>query len=244
MRRYVFSKLLICILFISLVSSLTACGNRPDSNGSMKSEDGRKYGGLIEAETGETVHTVFFDLTVDSARKCSTYQFNDGLYMGDEGKTYLEVTLTITNTYDKDLPMSITDFTLDYSENSNTDVITGYGKSELGGKDFMDNIFTLKQGEIITKTILYIVDDRAEYLLCYKEYYEDKFTGDSYEIKMVPEVLEPAVTTEMTTEENSNEANMETVTEESQEENADTEAQNDESGEGEAEGADTGIDEE
>ena len=244
MRRYVFSKLLICMLFIGLISSLTACGNRPDSNGSMKSEDGRKYGGLIEAETGETVHTVFFDLTVDSARKCSTYQFNDGLYMGDEGKTYLEVTLTITNTYDKDLPMSITDFTLDYSENSNTDVITGYGKSELGGKDFMDNIFTLKQGEIITKTILYIVDDRAEYLLCYKEYYEDKFTGDSYEIKMVPEVLEPAVTTEMTTEENSNEANMETATEESQEENADAEAQNDESGEGEAEGADTGIDEE
>lgn len=204
--KLIYSRMLILVLALCM---LTGCGNRPDSNGSMKSQDGRSYGGLIEGELGKTVNTVFFDLTVDSAKKCTTYQFQDGLYMADEGNTYLEVVVTITNTYDKDLPMSISDFTLDFSENDSSDPITGFGSTEIGNAEYMDNIYTLRQGESITKTILFTVADRAEYLLCYKEYYEDKFEGDSYEIKIIPEELEPAVTTEATTEAITDEASTE-----------------------------------
>ena len=195
-KRY-FSLILILLL---IVSCCMACGKGPDNNGSMKSDDGRSYGGIIEGELGKTVKTVFFDLTVDSAKKCNTYQFQDGLYIADPSQIYLEVTVTIKNTYNKDLPMSISDFTLDYSENSNSELITGYGRTELGLDEYMDNIFTLKKDETVTTTILFIVVDRAAYLFCYKEYYEDKFEGDTYEITMVPEVLEPAVTTEEATE--------------------------------------------
>ena len=193
----VFSMMLAMVLSAGMLS---ACGNIPDSNGSVKSEDGRSYGGLVEEELGKTVHTVFFDLTVNSAKKCTTYQFQDGLYISDQGNTYLEVEVTVTNTYDKDLPMSISDFTLDFSGNDSEEPITGFGRTEVGKEEYMDNIFTLGEGETITKTILYIAPDRAEYLLCYKEYYEDKFEGDSYEISMIPEELEPAVTREETTE--------------------------------------------
>lgn len=238
MKKNTFRHIMIAAMLLISSFSLTACGNRPDANGSMKSEDGRKYGGLIEAKSDEVVHTVFFDMKVNSSKKCSTYQFQDGLYAADSGKSYLEVEVTITNTYDKDLPMSISDFTLDYSENENKDIITGYGITELGIDGFMDNIFTLKQGESITKSILFIVDDRAEYLLCYKEFYEDKFEGDSYEITLVPETLEPAVTTEAATEAASEET-TEAVTEEPQ---AETEETSEE--EQAEENVDTGIDEE
>lgn len=54
----------------------------------------------------------------------------------------------------------------------------------------MENIFTLKKGESITKSILFTVDDKDKYTLCYSEYYEDKFEGDNYEIQITPETLE------------------------------------------------------
>ena len=199
------------LLFMVIMSCfMYGCGGRPNANGSSKAEDGRSYGGIVEGELGDKISTVFFDVTVNSARKCTTYQFQDGLYIADAGTTYLEVELTITNTYDKDLPMSISDFTLDFSENESDEPITGFGNTEIGKEEYMDNIYTLKQGESITKKILYIVADRAEYLLCYKEYYEDKFEGDSYEITMVPEELEPAVTTEASNEEMNDESATET----------------------------------
>lgn len=234
MKGHINSRIIVIGLITTmLVFSLTACGNKPNAYGSMKSDDGRSYGGLIEGTLGDTLHTAFFDFKVVSAKKCNTYQFRDGLYIADPNQSYLEVTVTVTNKYDKDLPMSISDFTLDYSENDSQDIITGYGNTELGNSDFMDNIFTLKTGESITKSILFIVDDRAEYLLCYKEYYEDEFVGDSFEITMVPEVLEPAVTTE------------EPVDDEQEAEDASTEegaVQEGTAEGGDAEGGDTDID--
>lgn len=183
----------IALILFGVLLCLTGCGIQPSADGSVKAEDGRSYGGLTESGLGQTVHTVFFDLTVNSAEKYSTYQFQDGLYIADEDMAYLVVEVTITNTYDKDLPMSITDFTLDYSGNDNEQAVVGFGEIELSDDTFMDSLYTLKRGDSVTKSILYTVPDRAEYLLCYKEYYEDKFEGDSYEITMVPEVIEPAV---------------------------------------------------
>ncbi|MCI8508980.1 MAG: DUF4352 domain-containing protein [Lachnospiraceae bacterium] len=182
-----FVFLLICVL-------VTGCSGKKNKNGSMKSEDGRSYGGIIKAVAGDKVSTAFFDVTVDKAVKYYTYQFEDGLYQADEGNTYLVVTFTIQNTYEKDLPMSITDFTLDYEGNKAESIITGYGKSDLKQEDFMENIFTLKRGESITKSVLFTIEDKSEYTLKYLEYYEDKFEGDSYEIKINPE--QQAVTTQ------------------------------------------------
>lgn len=170
----------------------TGCKQKPDENGSLKAEDGRSYGGTIIAKAGEQVHTAFFDMTVDSVRKSNTFQFEDGLYQADKGKTYLVVDLTLKNTYEKDLPMSITDFTLDYDGNKAEDALTGYGKADLNQDNFMENIFTLKKGESISKSVLFTVEDKDEYILCYSEYYEDKFEGDRFEIKMTPVTEAPA----------------------------------------------------
>lgn len=170
------SVFVMCSLFF------TGCGSRRNKNGSMLSDDGRSYGGLIEADIGDTVDTAFFKLTVDEVNKYNTYQFDDGLYQAEDGNTYLLVKVTIENTYAENLSMSITDFVLDYDGNRSEDIITGYGRSEVQHEDFMDNLFTIKVGESITKTILFTVEDKEQYILKYSEYYADDFEGDTFVI--------------------------------------------------------------
>lgn len=171
-------------LFVLCCSILTACGDRADKNGSKISDDGRSYGGLITGETGEKIKTAFFDITVEDAVRYDTYQFDDGLYQAEDGNTYLVVTLTIENTYEEDIAMSITDFTLDFKDNESKEIITGYGKADLKQDSFMDNIFTLKEDESVTKSILFTVKNKKNYTLKYTEYYEDEFVGDAFEIQM------------------------------------------------------------
>lgn len=186
-KRYMKKILPVICMMVVCCMLFTGCGSKKDKNGSMKAEDGRSYGGLIEAELGETVSTAFFDVIVKEASKYDTYQFEDGLYQADSGNTYLVVKITIKNTYEKDLPMSITDFTLDYDGNKSKDVITGYGKTDLNQDDFMENIFTLRKGESITKYVLFTVADKKAYTLNYTEYYEDEFEGNKFKITINPE---------------------------------------------------------
>ncbi len=185
--------LLCCAVLCSIM--YTGCGSHKNKNGSMLSDDGRSYGGLIEKNMGDTVHTAFFDLTVEEAVKCGTYAFQDGLYQADAGKTYLLVKVTVKNTYAENLSMSITDFVLDYKGNKAKEVITGYGKSEVGKEEFMDNLFTLRMGESITGTIMFTVEDKEEYQLKYVEYYADNFEGDTFQVTLKPETEAPVTET-------------------------------------------------
>lgn len=198
-------------LFVICIVMMTGCGQKKDKNGSLMSDDGRSYGGLIQADMRDTVSTAFFDVTVDDAVKYDTFQFSDGLYQAEEGKTYLLVTLTIKNTYAENLSMSITDFVLNYEGNKSTEIITGYGKTEMNKEEYMENLFTLKQDESVTKTILFTVADMEQYTLNYTEYYEDQFEGNTFQIELIPEIK--SAVTEMTTEVSSTEQQTETSTE-------------------------------
>lgn len=206
---------LICLLTICLVV-ITGCGQKKDKNGSEMSDDGRSYGGQINADMKDIVSTAFFDVTVDEAVKYDTFQFEDGLYQADSGLVYLSVKLTIKNTYEENLSMSITDFTLDYDGNKSKDIITGYGKADLKQDDYMENLFTLKKGETITKSILFTVADKDVYTLNYKEYYEDKFEGNNFQIKVKPE--KKSMETGSTSEGQQDEATTETQPAEQQKE--------------------------
>ncbi len=180
-KQYAIGPLLLTVIISCLF--MMGCSGK---DGSKKAEDGRRYDGTFEAEMGENAETTFFDISVDQAQKTDIFQFNDGLYQADSGKTYLEVTMTIKNIYEKDLPMSITDFTLDYEGNPEDSIITGYGKTDLQNDDYMENIFTLKKGQSITKKVLFTVEDKEDYTLRYREYYEDGFHGNLFLIHIKP----------------------------------------------------------
>ncbi len=187
-------KYMLFMVFLLSAVMLAGCGNSKNKNGSMISDDGRSYGGLIEENMGKTVHTAFFDLTVEDAVKSDTYQFDDGLYQAEQGNTYLLVKVTVKNTYEENISMSITDFVLDYEGKPSKEMITGYGKSEVHNDEFMDNLYTLKKGESMTKTILFTVADKEEYLLKYVEYYADDFEGNTFQIKLKPKISEQTAT--------------------------------------------------
>ncbi|MGN0437695.1 MAG: DUF4352 domain-containing protein [Lachnospiraceae bacterium] len=175
------SKNIICfLLLVFVLCSLSGCG-KSNKHGSKKSDDGRSYGGLVEGTQGDTLHTAFFDLTVDETMWYTTYQFNDGLYDAPEGNKYLLVTVTIKNTYARDLSMSITDFVLSCNDDT---PIYGYGKIDIDQDEMMNNVFSLKKGDEITKSILYVVPDSGSYQLTYTEYYSDDFVGDSFVVKL------------------------------------------------------------
>lgn len=172
---------MICSVVLCSMLMLTGCSGE-DKNGSVKAEDGRSYGGTIQTEMDDTVNTAFFEMKINSVSKRNTYQFREGLYEAGSGNTYLIVDVTITNTFQKDIPMSITDFILDFEGNNAEKVITGFGNTDLNQDKFMENLFTLKEGESITKSILFSVKDAEQYILRYEEYYEDGFEGDCYEV--------------------------------------------------------------
>ncbi len=201
--------MIILFCLCTLCYGLTACGT--DKNGSKISDDGRSYGGLVQGEAGDKLETAFFDMTVESVEQFDTYQFNDGLYQAEEGNTYLVVTLTIENTYDEDISMSITDFILDFEGNESEEILIGYGRANLNQSHFMDNIFTLKKGESVTKSIVYVVKNVETYTLKYSEYYEDEFKGDSFAITLVPKKIHEGEGN-VSTEQSSNKENPVDVT--------------------------------
>ncbi|MBR1866650.1 MAG: DUF4352 domain-containing protein [Lachnospiraceae bacterium] len=183
-RQWNANRMLIGLILLVCCIWMAGCASGTDENGSKISEDGRSYGGTVEGTEGETVSTAFFKLTVDETRRQDTCSFADGLYQAVSGQTYLIVTLTIENTYEQDLSMSVTDFTLDYEGNEAEEVILGYGRSELDQPEFMEDVFTLKKGESVTGSILYMVPQKDAYQLCYREYYEDAFEGDQFVIAL------------------------------------------------------------
>lgn len=202
------SFFVLCSMFV------TGCGNENNNNGSKLSDDGRSYGGLIETEMNDTVRTAFFDLKVEEAVKYDTYQFDDGLYQADMGNTYLIVKVTIENTYAENLSMSITDFVLDYDGNESANIITGFGKSEIQQEDFMDNLFTLKVGESVTKNILFTVKEENQYILQYVEYYTDEFEGDTFRIHIIPEKFSASTENPAEAEASQNDTEVDVPTEE------------------------------
>ncbi len=179
-QGYQYRRLVLLMLLI-FSFCLTGCSGIKDRNGSKKADDGRTYGGTIEGGMKDTLETAFFDITVEQAVSQETCQFEDSLYQAESGNTYLAVTVTIRNTYEKNLPMSITDFTLDYDDSEGPGIV-GFGRTELKQDEFMENVFTLKKGEQVTKSILFYVEQKESYDLKYKEYYEDEFEGNEFVI--------------------------------------------------------------
>lgn len=182
-RKKRFPKIVVCFLCGCML--FTGCGgSRADANGSKRSDDGRSYGGVIQVNQEQIAHTAFFDMEVTEVSKRETFSFQDGLYEPEEGNTYLVVTLSLNNTYKENLSMAITDFTLDYEGKDDELLVSGYGQNDFNDSTFMENLFTLKQGEAVTKSILFIVPDKNAYTLRYTEYYADDFVGNTYEIEI------------------------------------------------------------
>lgn len=93
----------ILVLGALSLSLLTGCG---DKTGYAKD-------GFAEGRLGDTMHTYFFDFTVNSAYLCDTYEGYTPIL---EGYQLLVADVTVKNTNRESIPMYDTDFQVQWSD--------------------------------------------------------------------------------------------------------------------------------
>lgn len=121
-------------LMLSAVIALSAAGCMPkslsevagnadeSSNNTANSGVGYAEDGYAEGYLGDTMHTCFFDFTVNSAYACAEF---DGLSAGD-GYKFLVAEVEIENTTSEIQPMGILDFQIQWGVQEGEDPDEAY----------------------------------------------------------------------------------------------------------------------
>jgi len=185
-------KLLSLVLACLLLASLAACGgsnndrgpltggspasnssnNGSDSSGSQD-DDGYQEGGDW-GYIGDVMHTYWFDFTVDDAYTCAEYEG----YTASEGKQLVVATLSLKNTFLQSLPMSQTDFQIQWGGEGDDDYewpISAVSEAQLPDE------YTLAINESRTGVVVYEVPEgTSDFSISFGEYFEDESEGDVY----------------------------------------------------------------
>lgn len=191
------------LLTLGLVLALTACDQIPGQSGNgnatggasassddgrIRAEDGFAYGFL-----GDTLRTVFFDFTVNSAYICSEFEG----YTPSEGNELLVVDMTVFNYTISSWPMWDTDFQVEWGGEGNEDFalpIT-YARGDLypnTGVEPWGDLFPLEFDLGIQETrdglLVYEVPAGGkDFALYFGEYFDDESSGDLFCVYFTPE---------------------------------------------------------
>ncbi len=168
-------KLIACVAVMMMACMmLTACGTGTGApvNKVVSAEDG-----YAEGEIGTTFRTVFFDYSVDSVEYPSEYE---GLTPSD-GMQFLDVVISIKNTFGDELPMFNSDFQIQWHDLGNGDDDYDYGLEVEDSSTIMPVSYGLPAGERCTYHILYEVPAAAkEFSVSYLELFNDDSEGDLF----------------------------------------------------------------
>lgn len=199
-------QLVMFLAFLMMVGSLTACGSLPNNVGDVldsntdkvnsendKENNGAGYAedGYAEGFLGETMHTYWFDFTINSAYTCMEF---DGL-TPDEGYKFLVAEVTLYNTTKSSQPMYFWDFQLQWDVQPGEDEEKAFGyplyeeiQNEDGESDFISvsdlqlpAYYELGINETRTGTLLYAAPEGAkDYSVSFQEVFEDDTEGDVF----------------------------------------------------------------
>ncbi len=112
-----------------------------------------------EGAVGETLKTMFFDITVNSAYKAD--ELNEMKPM-DEGNNFAVVNVTVKNTTDEAIPMGGVDFVCRWGTGKEECdyPMSVYSHENLTGEDLSEE-YTLQKGETVTGNLVYIVPESS-----------------------------------------------------------------------------------
>lgn len=130
---------------------------------------------LYEGYLGDTMSNHFFDFTVDSCVLNTDYEIAEGDEMWD-------ITVTLTNTTDREQPMFLSDFILVYGEGDND-----YAEASIpadGPQDLcMPESYSLDPDQTLAYHLYYeIPADTEAASLLYMEIYSNGTIGDYYSV--------------------------------------------------------------
>lgn len=169
----------------------TASDDSKDSDESNESNDSDTYTapeagypdeyGYAEGTFGDTMHTVFFEYTVNSAYLCDEYEG----YEPSEGKVFLVADVTVHNPYTNTVPMYSTDFQVqwDSDEDDAFDYpITAYMEDdEVINDEVLPNEYNVRRFESRTGILVYEVPEGEKYFsISYLEIYDDDSEGNVF----------------------------------------------------------------
>lgn len=172
-------KLCCALLAILMLLSLTACGDV----GGMLDEvlKGHPVDGYAEGTIGDTMHTAFFDYTINNAYTCGEYAGNHPY----RGYQFLVVDITIKNTFGDTVPMFDTDFTVEWGEGENDyDYPLSHYNEALMSSEELPLEYKMADGETRTGLLIYEVPLGMQDLsISFLEQFEDDTTGDRFSVK-------------------------------------------------------------
>ena len=147
-------------MLLALVLTLAGCGGEQGY-----AEDGYGEGGM-----GETMHTYFFDYTVNRAYLCDTFE---GYGPSQEGYVLLAADVTVKNTHTESIVMYDTDFRIQWGAEDIYDApITYYTNSASDEQLPME--YELAAGETRTGLLVFEVpDDQKDFSISYLELFEN-----------------------------------------------------------------------
>ena len=216
-------KYLALLLSLAFAVCLSACDRLPGSVGDLLDSTGDPAGsantdsgvgypedGYASGYMGDTMHTAFFDFTVDSAY--TTQEF-DGLTAAGEGMSYLTeyydrpapadgckflvVEITLHNTTTMSQPMFVADFQVqwDLQEGEDEDQNYAFPLYQSQANERVDYVYyslsemqlpaeyDLGINEERTGILLYAVPAGAkDYAVFFEEYFSDDTIGDLFQV--------------------------------------------------------------
>lgn len=135
--------------------------------------------GNAEGRLGDTMHTYFFDYTVNSAYLCDEYEG----YTPADGNEILVADVTIKNTVTSTLPMFDTDFQIQW----NDDADDAYGfpitldLNDVLNDQMLPGEYDLPIGKSINGLLVYEVPaGNKDFSISYLEQFDDDTTGDVF----------------------------------------------------------------
>ena len=191
-------RLLLAMLTAALALSLAGCGGkdsgrRPGTADNIGSGDGEVYAedGYAEGRLGDTMHTYFFDYTVNSAYTCSEFAGREA----GEGCKLLVVEVTVKNTMTSSVVMYDTDFQAqwggsgeeDFRLRITTDPET-FEELEPIGDGQLPGTYELGVNQECTGLLVYEVPaEGKDFSISYLEAFEEGDDGDTFFVYFTPE---------------------------------------------------------
>ncbi len=151
-------------------------GTGSSDNTGYPDETGFARGGL-----GDTMHTCFFDYTVNSSYVCSSY----GGYTAADGYELLVADVTVKNAFTTGIEMYDTDFQAQWNDTADDAYefpLTCYTENnETLTDEMLPSTYTLAVNESRTGLLVYeIPRGNTDFSISYMERFEDESTGDTF----------------------------------------------------------------
>ena len=172
----------LALAVVLAATALTGCGNSSDDPNSKENSVGYPdEDGYAEGSLGNTMHTEFFDFTVNSAYTCASYED----YTPADGNQMVVVEMTIKNTFSDTIPMFDTDFQIQWSDESDDAYdypVTVYletGKTV--GQNMFPDQYEMAKKESRTGILAYEVPaGKTQFSISYQTIFEDESVGNLF----------------------------------------------------------------